>query len=47
MLLAWLSPLEWRQLLERAGFEIEALWGWFDRRPHRGEEDFVFAARRP
>jgi SAM-dependent methyltransferase len=46
MLLAWLSPLEWRRLLERAGLEVEALWGWFDRRPHRGEEDFVFAARR-
>ncbi|HWG56826.1 MAG TPA: class I SAM-dependent methyltransferase [Gaiellaceae bacterium] len=47
MVLAWLSPLEWRRLLERAGFEVEAQWGWFDRRPHRGEEDFVFVARRP
>jgi len=46
MVLAWLSPLEWRRLLERAGFVVEAVWGWFDRRPHRGEEDFVFAARR-
>ena len=46
MLLAWLSPLEWRRLLERAGFEVEAQWGWFDRRPDAGGEDVVFAARR-
>ncbi len=47
MLLAWLSPLEWQRLLERAGFQLEALYGWFDRRPYAGEEDFVFIARRP
>ncbi len=46
MHLAWLSALEWRRLLERAGFGIEALYGWFDRRPYAGEEDFVFVARR-
>ena len=32
MHLAWLSPPEWRQLLDRAGFDVEAQWGWFDRR---------------
>ena len=47
MLLAWLSALEWSRLLERAGFEVEELYGWFDRRPYRGEEDFVFVARKP
>ena len=47
MVLAWLSPLEWQQLLERAGFELEHVYGWFDRRPYAGEEDFVFVARRP
>jgi SAM-dependent methyltransferase len=47
MLLAWLSPPEWSRLLERAGFEIEQLYGWFDRRPYGGEEDFVFVAVRP
>jgi SAM-dependent methyltransferase len=47
MVLAWLSPPEWQQLLERAGFELEQLYGWFDRRPYAGEEDFVFVARRP
>jgi SAM-dependent methyltransferase len=44
--LAWLSADEWRALLERAGFEVEALYGWFDRRPYRGGEDMVWIARR-
>ena len=46
MALAWLSADEWRELLERAGFEVEALYGWFDRRPFRGGEDMVWSARR-
>ena len=46
MLLAWLSADEWRALLGRAGFEVEALYGWFDRRPYAGGEDAVFVARR-
>lgn len=46
MLLAWLSPPEWRQLLDRAGFDLDAQWGWFDRRPYDGGEDVVFAATR-
>ena len=45
MVLAWLSADEWRALLERAGFEVEALYGWFDRRPFRGGEDMVWIAR--
>jgi SAM-dependent methyltransferase len=47
MALAWLSPDEWRGLLETAGFEIEACYGWFDRTPYRGQEDTVWIARRP
>ena len=47
MLLAWLAPIEWRRLLERAGFDVEAQYGWFDRRPYVDEEDVVFVARRP
>jgi SAM-dependent methyltransferase len=47
MALAWLSHREWRTLLERAGFEVEALYGWFDRRPYRGGEDMVWIAERP
>jgi SAM-dependent methyltransferase len=46
MALAWLSHREWRELLERAGFEVEALYGWFDRRPYNGGEDMVWVARR-
>ena len=34
-------------LLERAGFEVEACYGWFDRRPYTGGEDSVWLARRP
>jgi SAM-dependent methyltransferase len=45
--LAWLSPDEWRALLERAGFQVVACFGWFDRRPYQGGEDTVWIARRP
>jgi SAM-dependent methyltransferase len=44
MALAWLSPGEWRGLLERAGFEIEACYGWFDRSPYAGREDTIWVA---
>ena len=47
MLLAWLAPDEWSLLLEGAGFEVEELYGWFDRRPYSGGEDVVFVATRP
>ena len=47
MTLAWLSPPEWRRLLEETGFAVEACYGWFDRRPYRGGEDTVWIARRP
>jgi SAM-dependent methyltransferase len=47
MALAWLSPDEWRDLLEESGFEIEACYGWFDRTPHDGREDTVWIASRP
>src|SRR5262249_18726618 len=46
MAVAWLSDDEWRELLECAGFEVDALYGWFDRRPFRGGEDQVWIARR-
>jgi SAM-dependent methyltransferase len=45
--LAWLSPDEWRALLERAGFQVIGFYGWFDRRPYHGGEDTVWVARRP
>jgi SAM-dependent methyltransferase len=46
MRLAWLPAQEWRRLLVEAGFEVERVYGWFDYRPYRGGEDFVFVARR-
>jgi SAM-dependent methyltransferase len=46
MTLSWISPAEWRALLERAGFEVEACYGWFDGRPYAGGEDTVWIARR-
>ncbi|CAN5197828.1 class I SAM-dependent methyltransferase [soil metagenome] len=46
MALAWLGPEEWRALLEQAGFEVEACYGWFDRTPYEGDEDTVWITRR-
>ena len=43
--LHWLSAPEWLRLLDRAGFEVEALYGWFDERPYGGDEDMVFVCR--
>jgi SAM-dependent methyltransferase len=45
--LAWLTPAEWRTLLEAAGFQVLGCFGWFDRRPYSGGEDTVWIARRP
>jgi SAM-dependent methyltransferase len=47
MSLTWLDPREWGALLERAGFAVDACYGWFDWRPYRGGEDTVWIARRP
>ena len=47
MHLAWVPVDEWRSLLEEAGFEIVALYGWFDERRYDGGEDLVWVARRP
>jgi SAM-dependent methyltransferase len=47
MSLAWLSVPEWRDLLIGEGFEVEALYGWFDRSPWRGGEDSIWVCRLP
>jgi SAM-dependent methyltransferase len=47
MTLSWLSPREWRRLLEATGFEVVACYGWFDRRPYTDGEDTIWIARRP
>jgi SAM-dependent methyltransferase len=46
MELAWLQPERWRELLEEAGFNVVASYGWFDRRPYTGGEDTVWVAER-
>jgi SAM-dependent methyltransferase len=46
MALAWLPAQEWQALVERAGFEVEACYGWFDRSPFTGGEDSVWITRR-
>jgi hypothetical protein len=43
--LHWLSAPEWLALLDRAGFEVESFYGWFDLRPFDGDEDMVFVCR--
>ena len=46
MVLWWLEPARWHSLLAEADFEVEACFGWFDRRPYDGGEDSVWVARR-
>ena len=47
MTLSWISVAEWRDLLERAGFDVAACYGWFDRRPWAGHDDSIWIAARP
>ena len=43
--LHWLSVHEWLALLDAAGLDVEAVYGWFDRRSFDGEEDMIFVTR--
>ncbi len=43
--LHWLSAIEWRRLIDEAGFDVASLYGWFDRRPYRGDEDMIWICR--
>lgn len=44
----WATRSEWDGLVETAGLEVEALYGWFDRRPFDDDaQEFVFVARKP
>jgi ubiquinone/menaquinone biosynthesis C-methylase UbiE len=44
----WISRSEWEGLLDVAGLEVEALYGWFDRRPFdEASREFVWVARKP
>jgi SAM-dependent methyltransferase len=44
----WATKSEWDGLIETAGLEVEALYGWFDRRPFDDESlEFVYLTRKP
>jgi SAM-dependent methyltransferase len=43
--LHWLSLAEWLRLLDEAGFEVDDVYGWFDRRAYDGDEDMIFRTR--
>jgi len=44
----WATKNEWLGLIDVAGLEVEALYGWFDRRPFDAESrEFVWVTRRP
>ena len=44
----WVDRDEWEAAIAEAGLEIEALYGWFDRRPFDdASREFVYVARRP
>jgi SAM-dependent methyltransferase len=44
----WVTRSEWEGLADVAGLEVEALYGWFDRRPFDDEsEEFVWVTRKP
>lgn len=44
----WVERDEWEAAVTESGLEIEALFGWFDRRPFDDtSREFVYVARRP
>jgi SAM-dependent methyltransferase len=44
----WVDRDEWEAAIAEAGLELEALYGWFDRRPFDdASREFVYVARRP
>jgi SAM-dependent methyltransferase len=44
----WATRAEWEGLIDVAGLEVEALYGWFDRRPFDDESgEFVWVVRKP
>jgi SAM-dependent methyltransferase len=43
----WLTRSEWEGLIDVAGLEVEALYGWFDKRPFDDESrEFVWVTRK-
>lgn len=44
----WLGRAEWEALIDVSGLEVEALHGWFDRRPFDdASTEFVWVVRKP
>jgi SAM-dependent methyltransferase len=44
----WLNRSEWEGLIDVAGLEVEALYGWFDKTPFDEESrEFVWVTRKP
>ena len=44
----WLTKSEWEGLIDVAGLEVEALYGWFDKSAFDDESrEFVWVARKP
>ena len=43
--LHWLSAPEWLRLLDEAALAVDAVYGWFDRSRHEGDEDMIFVTR--
>jgi SAM-dependent methyltransferase len=44
----WATKNEWLGLIDVAGLEVEALYGWFDQRPFDDESrEYVWVARKP
>lgn len=44
----WVTRSEWEGLIDVAGLEVEALYGWFDRQPFDDDSrEFVWVARKP
>ena len=44
----WATKSEWEGLIDVAGLEVEALYGWFDRRPFADDsQEMVWVTRKP
>jgi SAM-dependent methyltransferase len=43
--LHWLEAGDWRRLITAAGFGLDVVYGWFDRRPFAGDEDMIWVCR--
>ena len=44
----WVTRSEWEGLVDVAGLEVEALYGWFDRRPFDdAASEYVWVTRKP